>query len=188
MALEAERLQWIGPRLPVPEVVDAGRSGPLAWMLTRAVPGTPASDRRWLEQPRRTAAVLGDATRQFHDALAESVADCPFSWRISDRVERGGFSDAFRRKAVEAPDETDLVVSHGDLCAPNIVLRDDGSVGGFLDLGTMGVADRAVDLGSQLWSLEFNGMARFFEDFLAAYGDQGDAERIRWYRDLYATV
>lgn len=80
------------------------------------------------------------------------------------------------------------MVAHGDLCAPNVLLAENAEVSGFLDLGTMGVADRAVDLGSLLWSLEFNGIAGALAELLTAYGYDGDVETIRWYRDFYATV
>ena len=88
----------------------------------------------------------------------------------------------------DAPAESDPVVAHGDLCAPNLLLSDDWSVTGYVDLGKLGVADRLADLGAHQWSLEFNGYGDLIELFLAAYGWQGDPGQVQWYRDFYAKV
>ncbi|MFH9944534.1 hypothetical protein ACH4OT_35105 [Streptomyces murinus] len=37
-----------------------------------------------------------------------------------------------------------LGVCHGDACAPDILVGDDGMGGGHVDLGVLGVADRTV--------------------------------------------
>ncbi|MEE6295422.1 phosphotransferase [Georgenia wangjunii] len=185
---EARRLQWVGRRLPVPEVVDVGCSDQFTWLRTREVRGIPLSHPRWSSTPRRTAWVMGEAVRQFHDSLADLVEECPFSWTVEDRLRRSGLSAAAHEMGAEAPPETALVVGHGDLCAPNILLTEDGNVSGFLDLGTLGVADRAADLGTGLWSLTFNGMGAHVPELLAAYGYDGDVDVVRWYSGFYAAV
>lgn len=187
--LEADRHDWVGDRLPVPRVLDAGITDELSWMVTARLPGTPASDPRWNAQPDRLAAELGRAIRTFHDQLASSVNSCPWSWRIDHRLTHGNGTDAAREMArADAPPEVDLVVSHGDLCAPNILLHSDLSLAGITDLGKLGVAARAADLGCQRWSLEFNGMADQVDTFLDAYGYNGDRDEVRWYRDFYTVV
>lgn len=87
-----------------------------------------------------------------------------------------------------APDEDDLVVAHGDICAPNILVHGNLSLAGFTDLGTVGVAARAADLGCHQWSLEFNDMADQVGTFLDAYGFVGDPTEVQWYRDFFAVV
>ena len=61
--------------------------------------------------------------RTFHDALADSVASCPWSWRIADRLKNGTGSAEAQTMARTPPEERDLVVAHGDLRAPNILLH-----------------------------------------------------------------
>ena len=39
-----------------------------------------------------------------------------------------------------------LVVCHGDACAPNTLLHDDGRFAAHVDLGSLGVADRWADI------------------------------------------
>lgn len=59
---------------------------------------------------------------------------------------------------------------------------------GFTDLGKVGVAARAADLGCHRWSLEFNDMAEQVPAFLEAYGFDGDPDEVRWYRDYFVVV
>ena len=87
--------------------------------------------------------------------------------------------------ARSAPPETDLVVAHGDLCAPNILLDGGSGQVGFLDLGKLGVADRAADLGCHLWSLDYNRLGAVIDVFLTAYGFTGELADVQWYRDVY---
>ena len=87
--------------------------------------------------------------------------------------------------AADAPEELDLVVGHGDLCAPNVLLTNEGSLAGYVDLGKLGVADRAADLGCGVWSLEFNHLGFVVNEFLAAYGLPVDRAAVQWYRDFY---
>jgi kanamycin kinase len=188
LTVEAERLRWIGDRFPVPHVLDAGRTDSLTWMLTEELPGITAADPRWRSDPRRTARILGGVVRTFHDALADRVAECPWSWRISDRLGAGTGSPEARSMARTPPEESDFVVAHGDLCAPNILLLADGRLGGFTDLGKLGVAARAADLGCHVWSLQFNDMGGHAEEFLTAYGYEGDPAEVWWYRDYYTVV
>ena len=86
------------------------------------------------------------------------------------------------------PPELDLVVAHGDLCAPNILLQDESGEAGFLDLGKLGVADRAADLGCHVWSLEYNQLGEVVDEFLTAYGFTGERTSVNWYRDFYTVA
>lgn len=188
LTVEAERLRWVGDRFPVPQVIDSGRIDGHSWLISAELPGTRASDPRWSADPVRTATTLGRTIRAFHDALADRTAECPWSWRIADRVRGGTGSAEARAMLSAAPPERDLVVRHGDLCAPNILLHADGRGAGIVDLGKLGVADRAADLGCHLWSLQFNDMADQIDVFLAAYGFSGDPAELWWYRDFYTVV
>ena len=49
-----------------------------------------------------------------------------------------------------------LVVCHGDACAPNTLIDDDGRCCGHVDLDALGVADRWADLAVATMSLEWN--------------------------------
>ena len=185
---EAERMVWVGGLLPVPTVQGNGQDRGLSWMLTDGLPGVPASDPSWAADPRRLAQALGRGARDFHDRLADRVADCPWRWDVAHRVATGQGNEQAARMAAAAPPEDDRVVAHGDLCAPNVLLGEDGTVTGWIDLGKLGVADRAADLGTLQWSLEFNGHGGLRDELLAAYGWRGDPARVQWYRDFYTVA
>ena len=183
--VEAERLRWVDDRLPVPVVLETGSNDVAHWMRTQGLPGVAASDQRWQSDPRATATSLGRAVRVFHDRLSSAVAGCPWSWRVADRLTARPDSAQARVMAADAPEELDLVVGHGDLCAPNVLLTNEGSLAGYVDLGKLGVADRAADLGCGVWSLEFNHLGFAVNEFLAAYGLPVDRAAVQWYRDFY---
>lgn len=141
--------------------------GPL--LITSAVPGVPA-DQLDSEDLGRAWSGIAAAVRDLH---ALPTAGCPFSRGLAamatlarDVVARDAVNPDFltdedrERPATEllcrvvaelprrlAQEPDDLVVCHGDLCLPNIVIAPgDFSVAGFIDLGRLGLADRHADL------------------------------------------
>ena len=79
----------------------------------------------------------------------------------------------------------EVVVCHGDACAPNTLITDDGRCSGHVDLGALGVADRWADLAIATWSTTWNYGPRWQVPLLDAYGIAPDAERTRYYRLLW---
>ena len=78
-----------------------------------------------------------------------------------------------------------LVVCHGDTCAPNTILTNEGRCAGHVDFGALGVADRWADLAVATWSAEWNYGPGWERALLDAYGVRPDHERIRYYRLLW---
>jgi kanamycin kinase len=200
---EAARLRWAIRYLPVPEPLDGGRDSTGSWLVTRALAGTNAVDPRWLARPAVVAAALGNALRRLHDALP--VPDCPFSWSAADRsaaigerarrglldpadwhAEHGGEPvPVLLRRLADPPPDDRLVVCHGDACAPNTLLDGSAAVAGYVDLGSLGVADRWADLAVASWSLDWNYGAGYQAAFFDSYGVEPDTERIGYYRLLW---
>lgn len=174
LAPEVERLRWAASYAPVPEVIDAGHDAEGAWLLTRALPGESAVSERWKADPETAVRAVGAGLRRLHDTLP--VAPCPFSWSADDRITvarrraDGGQLDPSRWDPIHQqltiedalavigrPPSTDrLVVCHGDACAPNTLIADDGRCSGHVDLGALGLADRWADLAIATWSTEWN--------------------------------
>jgi kanamycin kinase len=203
LAAEAARLRWAARYTPVPRLLGEGTDRTGTWIVTRALPGQMAVAARWKADPRTAVTAIGQGLRALHDALP--VRDCPFSWMAADRL-----ADARRRAArglidpaqwnsehqhldvpqtlsllADIPPEDQLVVCHGDSCAPNTLLTDDGRWSGHVDLGDLGVADRWADLAVATWSTTWNYGPGWEIPLLDAYGVALDPARTRYYRLLW---
>jgi aminoglycoside phosphotransferase len=200
---ERARLVWAIAFTPVPRVLGHGRDADGAWIVTAPVPGTNCVTERWKADPARAVAAIGSGLRALHERLP--VAACPFSWSVTDRL-----ADMARRAALgairperwhachhhldleravaivsNAPPIDRPVVCHGDTCAPNTLIDDDGRCTGHVDLGRLGVADRWADLAIATWSTTWNYGPGWELPLLDAYGIAPDDERTRYYRLLW---
>lgn len=130
---------------------------------------------------------IGEGLRRLHEELP--VGDCPFEWSAEQRVARARGGSGTVEEALAAladiPPVDRLVVCHGDACAPNTLIGDDGHCTGHVDLGALGVADRWADLAVATWSTVWNYGPGWEEPLLEAYGVEPDQERIRYYRLLW---
>ncbi|MEV4637715.1 APH(3') family aminoglycoside O-phosphotransferase [Actinoplanes sp. NPDC049548] len=200
LVAEGERLTWLrAAGIPAAEVL-ACRPGLLE---TAEVPGRPASD-PWPAADRpRVVDALAELTCRLH---ALPVAECPFDRRLAVTVpealaadvaldmlddERAGWSreQLVERLLATRPPDEDLVVCHGDLCLPNVLLDPvTFEVTGVIDTGRLGVADRWVDLALTTRSLEDDINPQFgtgdADRFLARYGISPDPAKRDFYRLL----
>jgi kanamycin kinase len=185
---EAERLEWTTRFLCVPTVLELISDDDGEVLITRALAGTNAVTDRWRSEPRRVVRALGEGLRALHEALP--VEGCPFDWSVDERVSRSRAQGIPERSALldrldPAPAVDRLVVCHGDACAPNTLLADDGSVAGFVDLGRLGIADRWADIAVGAWSTEWNYGDGYTGLYYEAYGVEPDEERVAFYRALW---
>jgi kanamycin kinase len=181
-------------------VLDTGEDTAGSWLVTAGLPGESAVSPRWLAKPATTAAAIGHGLRQLHDTLP--VETCPFSWHAEDRLERALTSGrnhpsqwhadhsylsaaAARARLREVPPIDQLVVCHGDACAPNTLIDDSGACSGHVDFGKLGLADRWADLAIATWSLDWNYGPGWQHVLLDAYGVEPDEERTAYYRLLW---
>lgn len=173
---ERVRLDWISARHPAPRVVDSGIEGDAQWLLTEAVPGDSAVGDAW--RARRPEAIHAIATglRAIH---AIAVKDFPAGWATEVWVGREPAALG-RRPPIDAP-----VLVHGDACAPNTLISDDGAWTGNVDFGDLGVGDRWADLAIASLSLDWNFGEGHQLEFFDAYGVAPDEDRIRYYRALW---
>jgi kanamycin kinase len=93
--------------------------------------------------------------------------------------------DEALRRATDGPPIDRLVVCHGDACAPNTLLADDGRWTGHGDVGALGLADRWADLAIATWSVAWNYGTEWEGQMLEAYGITRDDDRIAYYRLLW---
>lgn len=200
---EEHRLGWARDFTPVPRVLDYGTDDRGSWMVTAALPGQNAVAARWKADPMAAVTAIGQGLRAMHDTLP--VQECPFSWSAQERLDTArsrvaaGLIDRQRwhaehrelgidralRLLTDIPPIDRLVVCHGDACAPNTLLTDDGRWSGHVDLGSLGIADRWADLATATWSTEWNYGPGWQDSLLDAYGVAPDPLRTRYYRLLW---
>ena len=203
LAAEAARMSWAAPFTPVPRVVDQGADEEGTWLVTTALPGESAVSDRWRADPATAVEAIGAGLRALHDALP--VDDCPFAWSVEarlgearrraggGRLDPAGWHPTHQSLTVEGalaiagdpPPVDTVVVCHGDACAPNTLVADDGRWSGHVDLGALGVADRWADLAIATWSTGWNYGPGWEDDLLAAYGVDRDPARTSYYRLLW---
>ncbi|HVV12618.1 aminoglycoside 3'-phosphotransferase [Amycolatopsis sp.] len=175
---EVVRLRWAAHFTPVPRVLGHGSDGTGSWLLTAGLPGRSAVDERWLRDPATAVRGIGAGLRALHDALP--VQGCPFDWSAGQRIKR---VESLTPRDIPPVDE--LVVCHGDACAPNTLLAGDGTCTGHVDLGALGLGDRWADLAIATWSTQWNYGPGWEGPLLEAYGVARDEERIGFYRRLW---
>jgi len=200
---EAARLTWAGAFTPVARPLGQGADDSGSWLITTVLPGQNAVSPRWLADPRTAITAIGRGLRALHESLP--AGDCPFSWTARDRV-----ADARRRAAdgrldparwhevhqplgvdralqliADIPPVDQLVVCHGDACAPNTMLDEEGQWSAHVDLGALGLADRWADLAVATWSTEWNYGPGWAAVLLDAYGVGPDPGRTDYYRLLW---
>lgn len=168
------------------------------WMLSRKAAGEDCTYHRYLDDPRRLSAYLGELLRELHE---RSYSGCPAQNRTdiykatvednyrTDNYDKSQFPDSFGYRSADEAYRvfwdgreglgSDTLI-HGDYCLPNIML-DDWKLSAFIDVGNGGVGDRHIDLFWGVWTLWFNLRTEKYTDrFLDAYGmDLVEREMLR---------
>ncbi|KQQ01441.1 MULTISPECIES: aminoglycoside 3'-phosphotransferase [unclassified Rathayibacter] len=173
---EAARLRWLEGRIAAPALVEHGRDDGGQWLLTRALPGESAVSPRWIAEPGTAVRAIAAGLRALH---ALPVAEVPEALRGDSWFDR-------RVEGLGAPPLlVDPVVVHGDACAPNTLLDDDGDWCGTVDVGDLGVGDRWADLAIAAMSLRWNYGPGLEPLLLEQYGIATDETRAAYYRALW---
>ena len=203
--VEAEKLRWALTFTPVPRVLDHGSVEGGSWLLMDAIAAQNAASSTWRSEPRTATTALGEGLRAMHDVLP--VAGCPFTWSAGERVasirrrvESGELAsidlsdwnqefsaltldNAVAEFSILPPE--DLVVCHGDACAPNTLIDEHGRWSAHVDLGCLGIGDRWADLAVASRSTVWNYGPGWEANVFSSYGIEPDEEKIRFYRLLW---
>lgn len=205
-----EVMRWLAGKLPVPEVLCYERDETHQFLLMSRLKGKMACDPYYLERPKELIRLLAETIRMLWSV---DTADCPRrrdpEYELQEarfRVEHnlvdvnnvepetfgeGGFRDpaALLAWLENNRPSYEPVLSHGDLCLPNILI-DRGRIGGLIDLGETGIGDKWRDLALCCRSLRRNAQGAFGgkvypnareELLMEALGVARDAEKIRYY-------
>jgi streptomycin 3"-kinase len=213
LSAERDRTVWLNQMaIPSAAVLDWRETDAGACLVTQAVLGVPASE---LDAPalQRAWPSVVLAVRALHGL---AVDRCPFDRTLVQMMRLAHACVTEGRVVVEflpvalqrtpptqildqieaelpvrlAQERTELVVCHGDLCLPNILVDPGtGQVTGLIDLGRLGTADPYGDIALLLataretWSDE--AMARRADqEFAEIYATELDRERQDFYLRL----
>ena len=205
---EAARMLWAkSAGLPVPTLVDVGDDGVVDWLVSEAIAGERAEAHpRRRTDPLGVAVELARGLRLLHGVPPRT---CPFDRSLDIALaerqrrlaagvlavdtmhpDRAAMSagDALKRLERDRPVGEDLVVCHRDFNEANVLLADDGSFVGVVDLGLLALGDRWCDLAVTSWYLEGNHGPDAAAVFFAAYGVDPDPALIEYYRLLYSVA
>ncbi len=206
---EAQIMEWLKGKLPVPEVLCYEEQGQKSYLLMSRVPGDMVCEGEYRENPERLTAVLAEG---LHMLWQIDMADCRFDSSIEkklqmavrqvrlglvdlDHVEPETFGEGGFQNPEELLDwliqnkpEEEYVLSHGDFCLPNI-FAENGRISGFIDLGRMGYADKYQDIALCYRSLKHNiegkygGMWESFDPdvLFDALKIKPDWDKVRYY-------
>jgi kanamycin kinase len=173
---EFVRLRWLSARHPAPRPVDYGEDGGGQWLVTEALPGKLAIAEEWRARAPEAIRAIATGLRAIH---AIPIDDCPAEWAA--QVWFGRPSPSLGpRPPIDEP-----VLVHGDACAPNTLISEEGLWAGNVDFGALAVGDRWADLAIASMSLDWNFGEGHQQEFFDVYGIDADAERIRYYRALW---
>lgn len=173
---ERLRLEWLTGRHPAPQVRGYGGDDSAQWLVTSAVPGESAVGDRWRARRPEAIRAIADGLRAMH---AVTIDEFPSGWTSEVWVGRSPASIG-PRPSVEGP-----VLVHGDACAPNTLISDEGAWTGNVDFGDLAVGDRWADLAVASMSLDWNFGEGHQAEFFDAYGIEPDPVRIGYYRALW---
>jgi aminoglycoside 3'-phosphotransferase II len=196
---EYEHLQWLDGKLPVPQVIDFEVRNGKQYMLTSEIKGKMLSN---LDLPIvQCLELYAEGAHMWHSLPVE---DCPFDQTRKTQIETArqnleaqqinsaNFDSRYFGKSEHElfedllnaipPSDEDPVVTHGDYCLPNILIDPKtAKITGFVDVGTMGVSDRHLDLVLASRSIQYNMGGKYIDHFYELYGIEYDAVKYHFY-------
>ena len=156
-----EMMCWLEGKIPAPHVIVFEEDDSYSYLLMTRVRGKVACDKYYLERPKELVPLLSKSVkiRELKKAayrVENGLVD------ISDAEpdtfgENGRFKDPEELLSwlKENRPSYEPVLSHGDLCLPNILIEN-GDISGFIDMGNCGIADKWEDIAMLYRSLRHN--------------------------------
>ena len=205
-----EVLNWLKGKLPVPEVLAFEKNGDYQYLLMTRIPGEMSCSEYYMEHPAELLPLLAQALKML---WSTDISGCPKSrdfdaelraarYRVENNLVNvdDAEPDTFGENGFENPEallkwleenkpEYEPVISHGDFCLPNVLLKD-GKVSGFIDCGDTAIGDKWKDIALCYRSLKhnFDGTfgGRVYPDFnpdllFDALGIEPDWDKIRYW-------
>lgn len=165
--------KWIDSRIQVPKALKYVKEGATEYLITSGIEGTPVYQLQ-KEQKEDGVRVLAEALKLIHSM---NTKGCPLTSTIDDKIKlvKINADNPLKKRKLANLEKVNvsenIMLTHGDYCLPNILVTDDGNLGGVIDWDYGGLADQYVDFVSCLWSLKYNfGEGDWISQFLEEYG------------------
>ncbi len=179
-----EMMHRLKGKLPIPEVVEYAVEDGFGYLLMTRIQGEMCCSPYYMEHSNEMIALLAEG---LHRLWSIDISDCPVERSLEAETEKALHcirSGCVSRETLsefgfETAEEMlhwlethsvqyDPVLSHGDYCLPNLLLKD-GEISGYIDIGGIGIADRYSDIVDCWNSLKnnFGGVfgGKVYEDF-----------------------
>lgn len=202
-------MKWLEGKLPVPKVICTEVNKGYRYLLMSKAEGSMACNQYYMERPEVLVPLLAETIQMLWTV---DISDCPRKRTLDIKLKEARYrvehdmvdvddaepetygEDGFRNPAellswLEAnrPEE-EPVLSHGDLCLPNIFFKD-GEISCLIDLGNAGIADKWQDLALCYRSLKHNANGSYGkiypgiheDDLFKLLGIEPDQEKLLYY-------
>ena len=153
---EKDKNDWLINYLPVNKSICYYENDTTAYYLKSYIDGDSLINEKFINNPKTLIDLLAQAIK----LLAQvDISNCPF----------------------KSMDNIGNNFVHGDLCLPNILIKD-GKVVGFIDLENSGKGDVWYDYSWALWSLSYNLETNLYNnDFLNKINVKFNEEKFNQY-------
>lgn len=200
---EYKMMQWLWNKLPVPEILAYEKTNKLSYLLMSRCAGEMSCDIHWLTEPKNLCERLAQVLQSIWEI---DISDCPSDCTLEQKLRQaeynvvhglvdtenadpntfsaGGFKDPealLHWLQCNIPSE-ELVLSHGDFCLPNIMLKDN-RLSGLIDLGRAGIADKWCDIALCYRSLKDNCDGKYSGEKISSFCSQYLFDALELYPD-----
>ena len=203
-------MRWLEGKLPIPKVICYEEDSLYQYLLMSRITGKMSCDEEFMSQPEILTKKLAEAIKMLWRV---DISDCPRIRSLDLELEEakirvennlidmenaepntfgaGGFKDPKELLSwlFENKPDYEPVLSHGDLCLPNIFI-DGEKISGFIDLNDIGIGDKWKDIAlcyrSLRWNAEGTYGGKVYPDvrssmLFEALGIEPDMNKIRYY-------
>lgn len=204
---EASRLRWVRGKLPATEGVLCLPAVSVGLLITKTIPGSPGHELIGALDPKTLINALYDATKAIQATNTNDLKFDPPKWATDKQnsVDRINKLHRLRKEGKELhPDFDSLnkkellriiqdgprhsgnrVLTHGDLCMPNLLLSPKGKLTGVIDLGAMHLNDPMLDVALLSWCIRANMGEKWSDYYLSKFGTANSNPAIQYYRLAY---
>lgn len=202
---EGKNLCWLRQYIKVPKVYQMGQIEDLYYTIMEKLPGTMFQELFNEYTCQEVVRLYATLIKQFH---AIDYQGLPYNHSLEEKMNKVKYTVAHHEAKEEyferelrhlsgqqvydlllsyQSEEADLVLCHGDVCMPNIMMEGT-SLSGFIDVVGIGINDYHLDIAIALRTLRYNFelyghtfSKEYQELFLQTYGRTIDSKKITFY-------